>query len=152
VKSEYSEEPILGHGFGAFWTEGKGRELVQTWNPRQSHHAYLDVLVELGAVGLVAVICVFPIGLLIAWLRHSGAAGSERRKAVSAMLAVSFAYMGIYAFGQSFFLRFDAFPFFVLAWITMILGNPDANNLDTEFSLGPKVMNDYCINKFNTTS
>lgn len=133
VWAEYKESSVLGNGFGAFWTEGKGRELVQTWNPRQSHNAYLDVLLDLGAVGLIAVLVIFPLGLLLAWFRHGGTAGSAQRQASAAMVAVAFAYMVVYAFGQSFFLRFDAFPFFILTWITLILNNPDQNNLSAEF-------------------
>ena len=44
------DAPVFGSGFGAFWYEGRGREIVGTWNPRQSHHAYVDVFVDLGVV------------------------------------------------------------------------------------------------------
>jgi O-antigen ligase len=124
---------LVGSGYGAFWTEGRGRELVQTWNPRQSHNAYLDVILDTGVTGLAVVLILFPVRLLLAWRRICGPPGSPRRAAVSAMMAVAFGYMIVYAFGQSFFLRFDVFPFLVVGWITLLLTNPDSNNLASEF-------------------
>ncbi len=131
--TEAKKQPLIGHGFGAFWTEGKGRELVQTWNPRQSHHAYLDVIIDLGVFGLTAVVLLFPIRLIFAWLKFSNNCQATRKKAMSAMMAAAFSYMLTYAFSQSFFLRFDAFPFFILVWITLIFTNQDTQNLQREF-------------------
>ncbi|MCH6258089.1 O-antigen ligase family protein [Puniceicoccaceae bacterium K14] len=133
VMYEVKKEPLIGHGFGAFWTEGKGRELVQTWNPRQSHHAYVDILVDLGVVGLIVFLFVFPLTLILRWGRVAGKYGTWQRKAASSMLAVAFSYMSFYAMGQSFFLRMDAFPFFILLWITLLLSNRDRNNINREF-------------------
>ena len=45
--------PFFGHGWGACWTEGKGRELVQSWNPRQSHNTYLDIMLDIGIIGFL---------------------------------------------------------------------------------------------------
>jgi O-antigen ligase len=131
---EYQKSPVTGRGFGAFWTEGKGRELVQTWNPRQSHNAYLDVLLDLGALGLLAVLLMFPVSLLLAWPGICGVAGSRLRHATAAMMAVAFSYMLVYAGGQGVFLRFDIFPFFILMWITLLITNQDRNNILSEFS------------------
>lgn len=133
VVLQVKQEPLIGHGFGAFWTEGKGRELVQTWNPRQSHNAYLDVLVDLGTVGLVAVLLLFPISLLLSWPRIAGEPHSPQRKAASAMLAVAFGYLTTYAFSQSYLLRFDIFPFYILVWITLLATNTDENRMEIEY-------------------
>jgi O-antigen ligase len=127
------ESPLVGNGFGAFWTEGKGRELVQTWNPRQSHNAYLDVMLDLGLLGLAAVLLLFPIWLLFVWKTVQGAPGTAQRRATSAMMAVAWSYMLLYSMGQSFFLRFDVFPFFMLTWITLIMSNTDSNGILCEF-------------------
>ena len=133
VQYEIEKTPMVGHGFGSFWVEGKGRELVQTWNPRQSHHAYLDVLLDLGVLGLIIVILLFVVRLLLAWPRVSGCVNSDQRRASGAMIAVAFSYMVFYAFGQSYLLRFDAFPFFVLFWITLLITNRDRNCMESEY-------------------
>ena len=133
VWQQVKNEPLVGHGFGAFWTEGKGRELVQTWNPRQSHNTYLDVLLDLGTVGLLIVLAVFPVSLLCRWPLISGAANTPQRRATASMYAVAFGYLATYGFSQSYLLRFDIFPFFILVWITLLATNPDANRIGNEF-------------------
>jgi len=135
IAFEVGKEPLLGHGYGAFWTEGKGRELVQTWNPRQSHHAYLDILLDLGLLGLVMVILLFPLRLALLWIRLPVAKTKRGRTAMAAMYAAVFAYLGIYAFGQSYLLRFDSFPFFVTFWITLLVTNLDENRMEIEFPM-----------------
>jgi|GEM_PF-2409588 len=128
------QEPLIGHGFGAFWTEGKGRELVQTWNPRQSHNAYLDVFVDLGICGLFAMLALFPLNLFLNWPRIQGIIGSQQRKAVTAMMSSAIGYMITYGFSQSFFLRYDIFAFFIIAWITLLFTNKGANRIEAEFA------------------
>ncbi|MCZ2498415.1 O-antigen ligase family protein [Xylophilus sp. Kf1] len=54
---------VLGTGYGAFWLglEGPARYVAEAlyWIPLQSHNGYLDILNELGVVGLVLAACVF---------------------------------------------------------------------------------------------
>ena len=134
VWEKAKNEPLVGHGFGAFWTEGKGRELVQTWNPRQSHNTYLDVFVDLGSTGLIAAMLVFPISLLCRWPLIAGEANTPQRRATASMYAVAFGYLLTYGFSQSYLLRFDIFPFFILVWVTLLATNPDANRIENEFA------------------
>ncbi len=133
---EAKKKILMGHGFGAFWTEGKGRELVQTWNPRQSHHSYLDTILDLGILGLLVTVYVFPIRMLFSWSVVSGNPGSPARRAFSAMMAVSFAYLGVYGLGQSILLRLDSFPFFVLVWVVLLFTHTDTRGMVSEFSGG----------------
>lgn len=135
VGYEISKNPTLGSGYGAFWTEGKGREITQTWNPRQSHHAYLDVMLDVGIVGLLAVIFLFPLTLLFRWSVCCGCPGTTQRRAMSAMYATVFSYLIFYAFGQSYLLKFDSFPFLVLVWVTLLVSNKDGNHIGREFSV-----------------
>lgn len=125
---------MLGNGYGAFWTEGKGRLLVQTWNPRQSHNAFLDLFVDLGAIGLILVILLLPCQLLLQWPQKQGTPFSPQRHAVSALLACSFAYFLTYSLAQSYFLRFDSFPFFILFWSVVLMVNPAPNRIENEFA------------------
>ena len=45
------QQPVLGHGFGGFWTS-ETREVYQISG---AHSGYLDVLLELGFVGLLLI-------------------------------------------------------------------------------------------------
>jgi exopolysaccharide production protein ExoQ len=48
--------PILGYGYGGFWTPGHIAEIsgMEKWGVPNGHSAYLDYLLMLGAVGLFA--------------------------------------------------------------------------------------------------
>ena len=114
VIARISEAPLFGQGWGAFWLEGRGRELVSTWNPRQSHNAYLDLLLDLGIVGTA--ICVFTLGPGI-WLafRHWRSTTDPRaRRSSAALLAVTAGLLGVYALQQSFLGKVDTFAFFAM--------------------------------------
>lgn len=139
VIDEIGKSPIVGSGYGAFWVEGKGRELVQTWNPRQAHHAYLDVLTDLGFVGLIVVLIVFPLRSIVTWRRYCGEVGSERRRALSSLLAAGIGVMSSYAMAQSFYFKMDSFPFFFLFWAVLLLSNSDLNGVDREFEDEPQI-------------
>jgi exopolysaccharide production protein ExoQ len=43
-----NEEPLLGYGFGSFWTD----ERRKMYDIPTAHNGYLDILLELGEVGL----------------------------------------------------------------------------------------------------
>jgi O-antigen ligase len=45
---DFNERPILGYGFGSFWTDGRRAKHEIS----DGHNGYLDVMLELGAVGL----------------------------------------------------------------------------------------------------
>lgn len=127
------ETPVFGNGYGAFWYEGRGREIVGTWNPRQAHNAYVDVFVDLGVVGVAFVVLLFAGGTCSGWLRLANRDVPECRRAAASMVAVGLSLMGIYAFGESFFLKPDKFPMFCLLWFTLLLGNRGANGMELEF-------------------
>ncbi len=131
---EGMKKPIFGSGYGAFWTEGKGRELVHTWNPRQSHNAYLDLWVDLGVIGLAALLMAFPAKLYKRWPEVKGPPGTRQRKAIAALYATSLSYLATYALAQSYFLRFDTFVFLTLAWTVILIGNIDHNRVEHEFN------------------
>lgn len=46
--------PLLGYGFGGFWTEGHLTEIstIESWGVAEAHSAYIDCLLSLGFVGL----------------------------------------------------------------------------------------------------
>jgi O-antigen ligase len=57
------DNPVLGVGYGAFWI-GDTHNLWEKylWKPTQGHNGYLDVYVELGAIGVILLIGVIIAG------------------------------------------------------------------------------------------
>jgi O-antigen ligase len=133
VAHEVGKKPIFGHGYGGFWYEGRGREMVKTWNPRQAHNAYLDVMADLGLTGLFLVLVLFHGGLISGWRRYKGPETSAQRRAVASMVGSCLGILFVYAFGQSFVFKLDSFPFFAFLWCLLLLTNQDRNNIRTEF-------------------
>ncbi|MFZ1181694.1 MAG: O-antigen ligase family protein [Herbaspirillum sp.] len=60
---EIQKHPVFGIGYGAFWLgEGSRSHTIidaLRWNPLQAHNGYLDILNELGIVGIVLMSGVF---------------------------------------------------------------------------------------------
>ncbi len=61
------ERPIVGYGFGGFWTENRVLAIAdsQRWRIRDSHSIYIDTVLDLGFIGLV----IFLTLLIVAWWR-----------------------------------------------------------------------------------
>jgi exopolysaccharide production protein ExoQ len=59
------QRPILGYGYGGFWNPTHMKEISadEKWGVPDSHSAYLDYLLALGAVGLVAYALVLVAGI-----------------------------------------------------------------------------------------
>ena len=59
------QRPILGYGYGGFWTPGHIAEISkeEKWGVPDSHSAYLDYLLTLGAVGLFAYLLLLFAGI-----------------------------------------------------------------------------------------
>jgi O-antigen ligase len=61
---EFQSNPILGAGFGSFWTPENKEKIAafyHNWRPGGAHNGYLDMYLDLGLIGLSIL-----IGLLIA--------------------------------------------------------------------------------------
>jgi len=60
---EIARPPWLGTGFGGFWMglEGPSYSIVRmfSWRPGQAHNGYIDIVNELGYVGLALLLLVF---------------------------------------------------------------------------------------------
>jgi O-antigen ligase len=57
--------PILGYGYGGFWTPSRISDISEEekWGIPNSHSAYLDDLLALGAVGLIVYVIVLLAGI-----------------------------------------------------------------------------------------
>lgn len=58
--------PLLGYGFGGFWTEGHITEIsaIESWGVAEAHSAYVDCLLSLGFVGLAGYVFALLGGLV----------------------------------------------------------------------------------------
>ena len=58
-----AKRPVLGYGYQAFWLGLEGESyriiLAVSWVLAQAQNGFLDVMLEMGAVGLVIVLLVF---------------------------------------------------------------------------------------------
>ncbi|MEM7248652.1 MAG: O-antigen ligase family protein [Acidobacteriota bacterium] len=124
VFREGMKSPVFGRGYGAFWREGRGREIVGTWNPRQSHNAYVDVFVDIGVVGLFVVVfsLVSPLPRLVILRARLN---EEGRRTVCASATLATGLLVIYAFGESYLLKTDKVPMLCLMWTSMVLRSDD---------------------------
>ena len=132
VFREAVKTPVFGSGYGAFWSEGRGREIAVTWNPRQAHNAYLDVFVDLGIVGLLLVLSVVHWRVITIWQSFAGRRGTVQRNAVAAYVSMAIGLCCIGAFGESYLLKLDKFQFFVLFWGIIVFENRDGNHVVAE--------------------
>jgi exopolysaccharide production protein ExoQ len=64
--------PILGYGYGGFWNEDHVAEMssANEWGVGAGHSAYVDCLLELGVVGLVAYVLALLLGIGSAFHLH----------------------------------------------------------------------------------
>lgn len=69
---------LAGFGYGGFWTKGMSQALSQRahFSLSEGHNAYLDVLLQLGAVGLFFYLCAVlgALGISLAAVRRSASA------------------------------------------------------------------------------
>ena len=65
VSAYIQKRPLLGYGYGGFWTPTHMTEIsdAENWTVPNSHSAYLEYLLGLGAVGLVAYTLLLCVGI-----------------------------------------------------------------------------------------
>lgn len=70
------ERPWLGYGYGGFWhrtQEGESADIwaITGWQPPHAHNGYLEILIELGLVGLLLFALIFLAAFLraVIWVR-----------------------------------------------------------------------------------
>ncbi len=87
---EFRDAPLLGHGAGSYeaWWAQHGDLPVFV---RDAHSLYLEVLAELGVVGLVVLVGFLALGFVTS-LRRLAASRSDGRALLAALIAVLVAY------------------------------------------------------------
>ncbi|MDR3742412.1 MAG: O-antigen ligase family protein [Terracidiphilus sp.] len=75
-----AEHPILGYGYGGFWSSEAEtvHQYVGNWAPRHAHDAYLNIWLDLGIFGLVFTLWMFVDGWrrgMRLWAGHRNSTG-----------------------------------------------------------------------------
>ncbi len=80
--------PLAGYGFQGFWTPDHIIEIsaYQDWAIIFAHSAYVDILLELGILGLI-LFCAIVIGALLVCVRRSAGADGREWAFAGALLA-----------------------------------------------------------------
>jgi O-antigen ligase len=72
VVQAIADRPLLGYGYSAFWQGliGASGKIILTlgWAFGYAHDGYLEVLLQVGIVGLALVVCVLLSGMRDAWI------------------------------------------------------------------------------------
>ncbi|WP_309645466.1 O-antigen ligase [Phenylobacterium sp.] len=74
VLRAHEAEPITGYGYAAFWSRNSDianwiRDALQ-WRVPSAHNGWLDLLIQLGLVGVAIFAAIFAASLLTAIVRH----------------------------------------------------------------------------------
>jgi O-antigen ligase len=77
-----NRSPLFGTGFESFWLGPRLDKIwaIYWWHPNEAHNGYIEIFLNLGAIGLVLLLVVFITSYrnVIAALRHDPASGSFR--------------------------------------------------------------------------
>ena len=114
------EQPIVGHGFGAFWSSTRIEQVYSDarWPAVTAHNGYLDEALATGAIGLVL--------LVAAWLAAMWKGLRLASEGVDPRALVVFAWLGLFLLfntAGSIMQWFFQFPFYVsLVGLATLLG------------------------------
>ncbi len=56
--------PLLGTGYEVFWASEAGRQMSDVWSVGQAHNGYIELYLNLGAVGIAVIIAGLVSGIL----------------------------------------------------------------------------------------
>lgn len=91
ILEETASRRLQGVGYGAFWMRDRTYEanVALQWFPRQSHSAYVDILANLGVVGLVLVVAL-ALAALIQSVVQVNLSGLPEYCALASILTAAF--------------------------------------------------------------
>lgn len=120
--------PLLGYGFGGFWLETLGPSkqtwLKLRWKPRMAHNGYLDLMLELGFVGLM----LFITGFSLTFYRAMRQLPMTSFEPVSLYFPAVLVYMLLANIGESALFTPNLFFWvcYVTSVISLFIGPSDA--------------------------
>lgn len=120
-----AKHPFLGYGYSAFWTGLNGESmhavLVTGWMEGQAQDGYLDVLLQLGLLGLIPLIALFLRAL---WQAYR----AMERKQIDRTVLLAIVLIPVILvenIGESFLLDSLGIPWFYVLLSLLILGFND---------------------------
>ncbi len=135
--NSYMSRPLLGHGFGTIWMQESFRNTVQSrwawgYQPYFSDNGYLDLLLNLGAAGLV----VFLFGMIqvaVHVIQRLGAGGSWMY--LFALITLFYVFMANLAY--SFLFEVDYFVWSLLVLMAFLASQAEPGHDHRQPSLAP---------------
>jgi O-antigen ligase len=113
-------QPWLGYGYGGFWLGETGPSAAfwaaVGWKTPHSHNGFIDLALDLGLVGLFALV----VALVTAFVRAIGRARTARTADAVAPL-MFLAYTVLYNLSESSLLRHNT-----IFWVLYIMGTTGA--------------------------
>ncbi len=105
--------PLEGYGFNSFWVPLHIRDFTQAlgWNIPDVHSAYIDVVLNIGLVGLACFLAILLIGIRRAFAVYFSARDMEHRFLLMTM--IFFPSSGLM---ESGLVEMSSFSSFVFAW------------------------------------
>lgn len=91
VLDDIAKRPLLGYGCGSFWTAQRVWEysfIRKGWQFNHAHNAYLETLLEIGAIGLLLGVLVICAAVCLA-LRNFSDTGDVGYRFIAAMLIMA---------------------------------------------------------------
>jgi exopolysaccharide production protein ExoQ len=121
---EILDRPVLGSGYGAFWSDAGERGghifALVGWEPPHSHNGFLDLALDLGVVGILPLAISF--GVLLA--RSAVLLRAQRAAMWSLMFAT---FLVLYNLSESSLLR-PGTPFWILYVATAVWVSTNSRN------------------------
>jgi exopolysaccharide production protein ExoQ len=90
-----AQRPLLGYGYGAFWVNSNPEMLriwsLNTWQPPNAHNGFIDLILDLGLVGLALAVLmlVTSIKRALSWCRQPDAAWATYTGCLMIVLVVT---------------------------------------------------------------
>lgn len=110
--------PLLGHGFNSFWTARHINlfSYMEGWSIPNAHSAYIDLLLALGLVGLLAYLLVLSLGIRKAHVLYK-----ENRSSGHGFIYMMLFFSILHGLTESGIAEFSSLSSFVLIWALLLL-------------------------------
>ena len=117
ISGDIAKQPILGYGYGGFWTDQQvwDYSFIRHWEFNHAHSAYLESLLNLGLVGL-------SLGLFLvlysarAAAINSGSTGDVGFRFIAALMVLAL----VHGLVDSNFVIFGFAPFLIMLCISVV--------------------------------
>lgn len=111
VWADARERPLLGYGYGSYWSPRRVGIIADQWAPTSAHNGYLETTLDLGFCGLL-LISIFTLMSLRDAIRLTKHPPLREMGVTLFMLTIAIVLIN---FGESYF-SFDKFP--LIVWLT----------------------------------